>query len=164
MAACSCAEERYRELDTYMDSLPANDDVLLSVLHKAQHLYGFIPPEVQEHIAQKMKVPVAKVYGVVTFYSFFKTEPNGQFNVNVCLGTACFVRGSQDILEQFEKQLNLTNGHTTTDGKFSLSSIRCIGACGLAPVVMVNERVYGRVKPEDVKKIIQDCRAEGGED
>jgi NADH:ubiquinone oxidoreductase subunit E len=162
VSCCNCAVEQYTTLDKYIDSLSGGEGSLIPVLHYAQNLFGYLPPEVQQHIAKKMNISTARIYGVVTFYSFFTMEPRGQFNISVCLGTACFVRGSANILSEFEKQLNLKSGKMSDDGMFSLSSLRCVGACGLAPVVMVNDHVYGRVNTKDVKNIIKECMAKGG--
>jgi NADH-quinone oxidoreductase subunit E len=164
MGCSACKTEKFQELDQFIDSLPSTDGALIAVLHRAQDLFGYLPQEVQLHVAHKLAIPAAKVYGVVSFYSFFNTQPRGDFNINVCLGTACFVRGSANILKEFETQLGIKNGETTNDGIFSLNPIRCVGACGLAPVVMINEKVYGRVQPNEVKKIIEECLAKGGPD
>lgn len=150
------------ELDIFIDSLPVLEGKLIVVLHKAQEIVGYLPVEVQNHIAHRLNVPSSKVYGVVTFYSFFNTKPKGQFQVNVCMGTACFVRGSQDVLDEFSKSLKIKPGETSEDMLFSLDSIRCVGACGLAPVVSVNGKVYGRVTANDVSSIIEEHLAEGG--
>ncbi len=127
---------------------------LINVLHKVQHKLGYLPAEVQEVIAKELKVSVAKVYGVVTFYSFFTMIPMGEFPISICMGTACYVRGAEQVLSEFKRQLKVEVGESTGDGKFSLNCLRCVGACGLAPVVMVGEKVYGRVAPTQVKKII----------
>ena len=129
---------------------------LINVLHKTQEHFGYLPAEIQEVVAENLKVPVAKVYGVVTFYSFFTMTPKGQYPVSLCTGTACYVRGAEKVLEELKKELQINVGDTTPDGKFSLSCLRCVGACGLAPVVMVGDKTYGRVAPEDVKKIIEE--------
>ncbi|PLW95099.1 MAG: NADH-quinone oxidoreductase subunit NuoE [Marinilabiliales bacterium] len=129
---------------------------LINVLHKAQEIFGYLPSEVQEVIAHELKVPVAKVYGVVTFYSFFTMTPKGKFPISICTGTACYVRGAEKVLDEFKKELNIQVGDTTADGKFSLSCLRCVGACGLAPVVLIGEKTYGRVAPDDVKQIIKE--------
>jgi len=129
---------------------------LINVLHKAQEIFGYLPSEVQEVIAHELKVPVAKVYGVVTFYSFFTMTPKGKFPISICTGTACYVRGAEKVLDEFKKELNIQVGETTADGKFSLSCLRCVGACGLAPVVLIGEKTYGRVAPDDVKQIIKE--------
>lgn len=129
---------------------------LINILHEAQHLLGYLPEDVQRVIAHKLNIPVSKVYGVVTFYTFFTMSPKGKHPISVCLGTACYVRGSEKLLEEFKRVLGIDVGETTPDGKFSLDCLRCVGACGLAPVVMVGEKVYGRLQPESVKKIIEE--------
>jgi NADH-quinone oxidoreductase subunit E/NADP-reducing hydrogenase subunit HndA len=129
---------------------------LINVLHKCQENFGYLPAEVQEVVAENLQVPVAKIYGVITFYSFFTMTPKGKHPVSICMGTACYVRGAEKVLEEFKKNLGIQVGQTTKDGKFSLSSLRCVGACGLAPVVMVGEKTYGRVAPDDVKNILKE--------
>ena len=129
---------------------------LINVLHSAQQTFGYLPAEVQEIIAEQLNVPVAKVYGVVTFYSFFTMLPKGQHPISVCTGTACYVRGAEKVLDEFKRILKVQVGETTVDGKFSLSCLRCVGACGLAPVVMIGEKVYGRVSPDGVKDILDE--------
>jgi NADH-quinone oxidoreductase subunit E len=147
-------EEKFHELEDFIDSLPDKKGALIEVLHKAQHIFGYLPEEVQIFVAEKLNVPTSKVFGVVSFYSYFTTTPRGEYVVNVCMGTACFVRGAANVLAEFEKQLNVKVGQTTTDGKFTVEVLRCVGACGLAPVVTINDRVYGHVTPNDVKKIL----------
>ncbi len=159
MGATDSQAHLYEELDKYIDSFPNKRGILIAVLHKAQEIFGYLPQELQQHVARKLEIAASRVFGVVTFYSFLKTEPRGQFCVNVCLGTACFVRGSENILHEFEKDLGIKSGQTTEDGQFSLDAIRCVGACGLAPVVMVNDQVYGRVQVEDVKNIVEEQMA-----
>ncbi|WP_430972922.1 NADH-quinone oxidoreductase subunit NuoE [Sunxiuqinia rutila] len=127
---------------------------LINVLHQVQSKLGYLPAEVQEVIAKELNMSVAKVYGVVTFYSFFTMLPQGEHPISICMGTACYVRGAEQVLSEFKRQLNIEVGETSPDGKFSLSSLRCVGACGLAPVVTVGEKVYGRVSPQQVGKII----------
>lgn len=129
---------------------------LINVLHKCQEHFGYLPAEVQEVISNELVVPVAKIYGVVTFYSFFTMTPRGKHPISICMGTACYVRGAEKVLDEFKKELGLQVGQTTPDGKFSLSSLRCVGACGLAPVVMVGDKTYGRVAPDDVRNIIKE--------
>ena len=126
--------------------------------HEAQGIFGYLPKEVQLHVARKLGVAPAKVYGVVTFYSYFTTEPVGKYKISVCLGTVCFVKGADKILSAFEKQLGIKVGETTSDFKFSLEGLRCLGACGLAPVVTVNGKVYGKVKPDQVSEILDTYR------
>jgi len=127
---------------------------LINVLHKVQSTFGYLPAEVQEVVARELNVPVAKVYGVVTFYSFFTMLPKGKHPISVCTGTACYVRGAEKVLEEFKKELKAEVGETTADGKFSISCLRCVGACGLAPVVLVGDKTYGRVAPEMIKDIL----------
>lgn len=134
----------------YKDSKGA----LIPVLHEAQEIYGYLPIEVQTMIAEGLDVPLSKVYGVVTFYAQFSLYPKGKYNIAVCLGTACYVKGSGDIIDKFKQILNIEVGECTPDGKFSLEATRCIGACGLAPVLTVNEEVYGRLTVDDVDDIL----------
>ncbi len=131
---------------------------LINVLHKVQKKLGYLPAEVQEVVARELKTSVAKVYGVVTFYSFFTMIPKGENPISICMGTACYVRGAEQVLGEFKRQLKVEVGESTGDGKFSLNCLRCVGACGLAPVVMVGEKVYGRVAPTQVKDIIAEYR------
>jgi NADH-quinone oxidoreductase subunit E/NADP-reducing hydrogenase subunit HndA len=131
---------------------------LINVLHKVQGKLGYLPAEVQEVIARELKSSVARVYGVVTFYSFFTMIPKGEFPISICMGTACYVRGAEQVLSEFKRQLKVEVGESTSDGKFSLNCLRCVGACGLAPVVTVGEKVYGRVAPTQVKDIIAEYR------
>ena len=131
---------------------------LINVLHQVQQKLGYLPAEVQELIAKELNMSVAKIYGVVTFYSFFTMLPQGENPISVCMGTACYVRGAEQVLAEFKRQLKIDVGETTADGKFSLNALRCVGACGLAPVVMVGDQVHGRVAPGDVRKILSDCK------
>lgn len=145
---------KYAELDQFIASHNYTGHDLIAVLHEAQRLFTYLPEDVQRHIAKRLNIPVSKVYGVVTFYSYFTMERKGRFVINVCLGTACFVRGSDKILEEFEQQLGIKCGQTTSDGKYSLQSLRCVGACGLAPVIQVNGKTYGNATVETVKEIL----------
>jgi NADH-quinone oxidoreductase subunit E/NADP-reducing hydrogenase subunit HndA len=129
---------------------------LINVLHSVQGKLGYLPAEVQEIVATELKMSVAKIYGVVSFYSFFTMTPHGEHPISICMGTACYVRGAEQVLAEIKHRLSIEVGQTTPDGKFSLSSLRCVGACGLAPVVMVGEKVYGRVSPQQVKDIIEE--------
>jgi NADH-quinone oxidoreductase subunit E/NADP-reducing hydrogenase subunit HndA len=153
-----------KELDQYIDSFPSTEGKLITVLHKAQEIIGYLPPEVQKHIALRLNIHASQVYGVVTFYSFFNANPKGKYKISVCMGTACFVRGAQKVLDEFRGRLEIDAGATTRDGLFSLDAIRCIGACGLAPVVSINEKIYGKVKPEDVQGIIDEYKKQEGLD
>lgn len=146
--------EQVDEIKAICKAFHNDEGELINVLHKVQTFFGYLPAEVQEVIAHELRMSVAKVFGVVTFYSFFTMKPNGRFPISVCMGTACYVRGAEKVLDEFKRHLKIKVGESTPDGKFSLSSLRCVGACGLAPVVMVGEKVYGRVSSEDVKKIV----------
>jgi len=127
---------------------------LINVLHKTQEHFGYLPAEIQEVVALELNMSVAKVYGVVTFYSFFTMLPKGKYPISICTGTACYVRGADNVLQEFKRQLGIEVGETSEDGKYSLSCLRCVGACGLAPVVLVGDKTYGRVSPEGVKEIL----------
>ncbi len=126
----------------------------MPVLHEGQKIFGALPIEVQKVVSEEMNIPMAEIYGVVTFYSQFSLEPNGDYHIGVCLGTACYVKGAQPIIDAIESSLDLAVGATSADGKFSLEATRCIGACGLAPVLTVNEDVYGRISEKDVPDIL----------
>jgi NADH-quinone oxidoreductase subunit E len=154
MCKNECMEDKYKQLEDFINSMSDKNGALIEVLHKAQHIFGYLPEEVQLFVSEKLDLPASKVFGVVTFYSYFSTTPRGEYVVNVCMGTACFVRGAADVLAEFEKQLGVKSGQTTAEGKFTLGSLRCVGACGLAPVVTINDKVYGHVTKSDVKKIL----------
>ena len=131
-----------------------DESKVMAVMQQAQDIYGYLPLEVQTMIAEGMGVPLEKVYGVATFYTQFALSPKGEHNISVCLGTACYVKGSGQILDKFKEKLGIDVDECTPDGKFSLEACRCLGACGLAPVLTVNGEVYGRLVPDDVDKII----------
>jgi NADH-quinone oxidoreductase subunit E/NADP-reducing hydrogenase subunit HndA len=147
-------DNQVKELVEVCRSFSNDPFELINVLHKAQGIFGYLPAEVQEIVARELKIPVAKVYGVVTFYSFFTMIPKGQNPISICMGTACYVRGAEKVLEEFKRKLKVEVGETTKDGKFSLNCLRCVGACGLAPVVMVGDKTYGRVSPDGVGEIL----------
>lgn len=150
-------QKLYKELEAYIHALPEKRGALIAVLHKAQELFGYLPKEVQVFVGRQLDVPVSQVYGVVSFYSFFSMTPKGKYPISVCLGTACYVRGADKVLEAFKELLGIEVGQTTPDGKFSLDALRCVGACGLAPVVLIGEKVYGRIQSkEEVKKILSE--------
>lgn len=142
---------KIKEICKSFDNKPGE---LINVLHKTQEHFGYLPAEIQEAVAQELNMSVAKVYGVVTFYSFFTMIPKGKHPISICTGTACYVRGADNVLQEFKRQLNIEVGETTDDGKYSLSCLRCVGACGLAPVVLVGDKTYGRVSPDGVKEIL----------
>ena len=135
---------------------------LMMILSDIQHEFGYIPLEVQELISEKTGIPVAEIYGVVTFYSFFSLTPKGKYVVGVCLGTACYVKGSQQVLDKFSELLNIKAGETSEDGLFTLDALRCIGACGIAPALTINGKVYPKVAVADVAKIVEEYRSLGG--
>ena len=143
MCDTASSNEFVQKLDDYIDSLIDKKENLIGILHYAQEIFGYLPDNVQWHIAQKLDIPSAKVYGVVSFYSFFTMKPRGEHVVNVCTGTACFVRGSAKLKEELENQLKIKVGQTTPDNLFTLESLRCVGACGLAPVMIVDGHVHG---------------------
>lgn len=128
---------------------------IIQVLHEAQEIYGYLPIEVQKIISTELNVPLAEIYGIVTFYSQFSLNPKGEYQIGVCLGTACYVKGSGEILEEIKEILGIDVGECTPDGKFSIDATRCIGACGLAPVITINDDVYGRLKPGEVGEILK---------
>lgn len=128
---------------------------LMGILQKAQDIYGYLPIEVQVIISNEMEVPLEEIYGIVTFYSQFSLTPKGKYNISVCLGTACYVKGAGDLYDKLKEKLNLGDGECTPDGKFSVEACRCIGACGLAPVLTVNEDVYGRIGVDDLDGILE---------
>jgi NADH-quinone oxidoreductase subunit E/NADP-reducing hydrogenase subunit HndA len=150
----SLKQECFKQLDEYIFNLEEKKGALISVLHKAQEIFGYLPKEVQEFVAGRLDVPLANVYGVVSFYSFFTMTPKGKYPISVCLGTACFVRGSDKVLKEFEEKLGIKAGETTKDGMYSIDALRCVGACGLAPVVLVGEDVYGKDEAKNVDKIL----------
>ena len=127
---------------------------LINVLHETQNTLGYLPREVQELVAKNLNIPANRVNGVVSFYAFFTEKPKGKYPISICLGTACYVRGSEKVLEEVKKVLGIEVGETTPDGVFSLDCLRCVGACGLAPVMTINNDVYGRLKKEDVDGIL----------
>lgn len=152
--------EKFHELDQYIDSLPETEGTLIQVLHRAQELFGYLPRDVQLFVARKLGISGAKVYGVVSFYNYFDDRPRGEYLINVCTGTACFVKGAGTLLEELSEMLGVKSGETTEDGKFTLNGVRCIGACGLAPVLVVGDKVYGRVKSDELEGIIAQYRKE----
>ncbi|MGN0878356.1 MAG: NAD(P)H-dependent oxidoreductase subunit E [Oligosphaeraceae bacterium] len=162
------AKAKFAELDAFIAGLgiDAKDarrrGHLIQVLHRAQHIFGYLPREVQLHVAEKLFLTEADVSGVVSFYNYFTTEPKGKYVIDVCLGTACYVKGSEKVLEELERVLGIkADTQPTADGLFSLSALRCVGACGLAPVMMVNGKVYGKVTPAKAVAIINEYKTMG---
>ncbi len=150
-----CKNALYDELKKIIQAKSELKDPLIEILREAQELFGYLPEEVQIFVAEQMNLPVNKIYGVVTFYNFFSMKPRGKFVVNVCTGTACYVKGAGKVIEMIEQELGIHLGQTSEDGKFTLSSVRCVGACSLAPVVVVGEDTYGKVASRaQVKEIL----------
>lgn len=146
--------EQEAQLRAVIEKHKDDKGALMPILQEAQEIYGYLPIEVQTIIAKEMDIPLEKVYGVVTFYAQFSLNPKGKYKISVCLGTACYVKGSGDLYNKLIEKLGINGGECTPDGKFSLEACRCIGACGLAPVLTVNEDVYGRLTVDDIDGIL----------
>lgn len=153
-------KEKYEVIKEFLNEVESSVE-LIEVLHKTQDLFGYIPKRVVTRIAKTLDIPVSAIFGVITFYSRFSLIPKGKYSVSVCMGTACYVKGANDILEAFSRELGIGVGETTDDQLFSIIETRCVGQCALAPVVNVNEDVYAFFKLEDVKTIINELRAGG---
>jgi NADP-reducing hydrogenase subunit HndA len=157
---CCCQEvdSRFEKLQEIIEKYRVTRGALIPVLHEAQELFGYLPMDVQKVISEGLDIPLTEIYGVVTFYTQFSIKPKGRFKIQVCMGTACYVKGAGSILEKFKEKLGIHVGECTEDGKFSLDACRCIGACGLAPVVMINDDVYGRLTSDEVEEILDKYR------
>lgn len=156
---CKCGSsngqsDKQKKLIAVIEKYKNTKGALIPVLHEAQEIYGYLPLSVQKIISAGLNIPIAEIYGVITFYTQFSLNPKGKYKIQVCIGTACYVKGSGLILDEFKKELGIDVGKCTEDGEFSLDACRCIGACGLAPVVTVNDEVFGRLTKDDVKKIL----------
>ena len=152
---CECVENKIREeVKKIMEPYKQEKDNLIPILNEVQEKYGYIPKQAQMVISEELSIPMAEIYGVITFYSRFTLEPKGKYNISICLGTACFVKGSQSILDRAKERLKIEPGQVTPDGKFSLDDVRCVGACGLAPVFMVNDEVYGNATVKKFDEIL----------
>ncbi len=149
---------QYQMLKKDIEKLKKKPGPLIQVLHRAQEIFGYLPPEVQYFIAKELNLPLSQVNGVVTFYNFFRTEPVAKHVINVCMGTACHVRGAENIVKAISEELGIKVGETTPDKFYTLSTARCFGACGLAPVIMINEDVFGKLTPEKVKEVLREYR------
>jgi len=158
----SLAKEKDTALMEKVDELIAHHrgqpSALIQVLHQCQLLFGYLPSEVQIRVARGLNVPLSDVHGVATFYAFFSLYPKGEHTISVCKGTACYVRGSAKVLERLEKELGIKAGETTADGKFSVQIVRCLGACGLGPVMTIDENVHARLKADKIPEIIRRYR------
>ena len=148
------SESNFLKIKEICESFDNNPGELINVLHKTQEHFGYLPEEVQQVVADCLGIPVGRVYGVVSFYSFFTMKPKGKYAISVCLGTACYVKGAEKILDALKSELKISEGGVTDDDKFSLDVLRCVGACGLAPVMTINGKTYGRLVPEHVKEIL----------
>ncbi len=162
------AAAKFAELDGFIDGLAIDRDDprrrgrLIQVLHRAQAIFGYLPREVQLHVAEKLFLPEAAISGVVSFYNYFTTEPKGKYCIDVCLGTACYVKGSEKVLSEIERVLGVkADTKPTDDGLFSINALRCVGACGLAPVMIINGKVYGKVTPAKAVEIVNEYKKLG---
>ncbi|MBE6890761.1 MAG: NAD(P)H-dependent oxidoreductase subunit E [Ruminococcaceae bacterium] len=151
----SGTEEQEKQLRAVIDAHKEQKGALMPVLQEAQNIYGYLPIEVQRMIAEGLNIPLEEVYGVVTFYAQFSLNPKGKYNIGVCLGTACYVKGSQEVYDKVSEVLNIKGGEVTDDGRFSLEATRCIGCCGLAPVMTVGDDVYGKLTADMIPDIIK---------
>ncbi len=151
-------EKQFILLKEYIDSKRDTQGVLMQALHKAQEIFGYLPIEVQKFISHELDISLAEVYGVATFYTQFSIEPKGKHKIGVCLGTACYVKGSQQVLDKLSKELNIKVGGTTADNLFTLEATRCLGCCGLAPVMMIDQDVYGKLEVNKIPEIISKYR------
>ena len=158
MATIKLSESKINFIKDVCKSFGNKGGEVINVLHKVQGEFGYLPKEVQEVVALELNIPVSRVYGIVSFYSFFTMTPKGEHPISVCLGTACYVRGAEKVLDELKRQLGIEVGEVTPDGKFSLTVLRCVGACGLAPVIEVGEKVYGRMTPDRVKDVLAEYK------
>jgi NADH-quinone oxidoreductase subunit E/NADP-reducing hydrogenase subunit HndA len=158
MAVIKLSEAKVNFIKDVCKSFGNKPGEVINVLHKVQGEYGYLPAEVQELVAKELGIPVSRVYGIVSFYSFFTMTPKGEHPISVCLGTACYVRGAEKVLDELKRQLGIGVGEVTPDGKFSLNCLRCVGACGLAPVIEVGDKVYGRMTPDRVKDVLAEYK------
>lgn len=157
---CECENNKVdKKLEQIVKPYKHDKSHLIQILNSVQEYYGYIPKESIIYISEEMDIPAAEIYGVITFYSRFSTKPKGKYNIAVCLGTACFVKGSEKILEKVKKELGIDVGETTKDGKFSIEATRCVGACGLAPVFTINGEVYGKATEEMVEKVLNEYKS-----
>jgi NADH:ubiquinone oxidoreductase subunit E len=147
-------QKKYDEITNVIDLYRDKEGSLIQILHLAQEIYGYLPLELQKYIAQSLNKPLSEVSGVISFYSFFSTEPRGKHTIRVCLGTACYVRGGKKLVERLQEILNVQIGETTQDGKFTFEIARCIGACGLAPAMMIDNKVYKQVNVNKLESIL----------
>lgn len=149
------AQDKMNELTAFMEEVSQKEyaeSYLIAVLHKVQELFGYLPKDIMDVVAEKMQIPTAHIWGVATFYHYFNLKPIGKHTISVCMGTACYVKGADKVVETLKKELRIGVGETTEDGLFTLQEARCLGACGIAPVIMIDEKIYGEL---DAKKTIE---------
>lgn len=144
----------FQNLDSIIEKYRGKSGNLIPVLHEVQNEIGYLPLDVQKYIAEQLKIPFSKVYGVVTFYSFFSLTPKGQHTIGVCLGTACYVKGVESVLDKIAEELGIAIGETSKDGRFTITITRCLGACSMAPVMMIDDQVYGQLTPKKIPEIL----------
>ena len=156
------SESAVKQIVEIINRYQGEQTPLMMILSDIQREYGYIPLDVQELISEKTGIPVAEIYGVVTFYSFFSLTPKGKYVIGVCLGSACYVKGSQQVIDKFAEIIGINPGQTSEDGLFTLDALRCIGACGIAPALTINGKVYPKVSVADVQKIVDEYKSLGG--
>ncbi len=148
-------QTKYEELNTIIAKYRGQEGMVIGILQKAQDLFGYLSVEVQSHISDKLDIPISTINGIVSFYSLFSQKAQGKYVIGVCMGTACYVKGAQEVLNAIKEEIKIDEGETSLDGLFTLKATRCIGACGLAPVILINEEVYGRLTPDDIPGILR---------
>lgn len=156
---CVCDKIK-KEMKKILEKYPKEEDKLIAILNEVQERFGYIPKQAQLEISEYLSIPMAQIYGVITFYSRFTLAPKGKYNISVCLGTACFVKGSKTLLDRAQEKLKIKPGEVTPDGKFSIDDVRCVGACGLAPVFMINDEVYGNATVKELDEVIDKYSSE----
>lgn len=156
---CVCDKIK-KEMKKILEKYPKEEDKLIAILNDVQERFGYIPKQAQLEISEYLSIPMAQIYGVITFYSRFTLAPKGKYNISVCLGTACFVKGSKTLLDRAQEKLKIKPGEVTPDGKFSIDDVRCVGACGLAPVFMINDEVYGNATVKELDEVIDKYSSE----
>lgn len=164
VTSCNCEfnQEKLQILESKINQFKKVDGGLIPILHEVQELYGYLPEEILNRVSEQLKIPMIEIYGVATFYSLFSLKPKGKYVIKVCLGTACYVKGSQKLLDRISKDLDITVGKTTADGLFTLEETRCLGACGLAPILMISDKTYGGLTSNDIPKILKKHRKQEG--
>lgn len=166
-SGCGCQskdEQKLQQVREVIDRFRGMKGALIPVLHEVQDMYGYLPEEVLQLVSDELDIPMTEIYGVASFYSFFSLEPKGEHIIRVCMGTACYIKGAQGLVDRFSTDLNIKPGETTPDGKFTLEATRCLGACGLAPVLTIGENVHGKLLQGDVPKLIKQYKRQAKEE